>query len=137
MSQENVEVVRASLEAWKTGDVDALVELCHPGVIAMGPGNWADGDRPTIGQRAVGEFFGYFGGTGDADTAQVTGLADAGDHVVARLLGRPWGGRSEPWVLTCVFTLEEDRISLIQLFDDHAQALEAVGLSEQDAHSDS
>jgi ketosteroid isomerase-like protein len=128
MSQENVEIVRASLEAWKAGDIAALGELCHPGVIAMGPGNWADGDKPTIGQKAVIDFFEFFRGTGDADAAQVTSIVGVGDHVVARLLGRR--RRPEPWVLTCVFTLEEDKISLIQYFDDHAKALEAVGLSE-------
>ena len=34
MSQENVEVVRASLQAWNAEDMDALRELYHPDAIA-------------------------------------------------------------------------------------------------------
>src|SRR4051794_3875311 len=103
MARGNLEIVRASLEAWEAGDVAALGELCHPGVIAMGPGNWADGDKPTIGQMAVTDFFQFFRGSGDAELVQVTDIVDAGDHVVARLLGRRSSLRSEPWALTCVF----------------------------------
>ena len=34
-------------------------------------------------------------------------------------------------------TLRKGRISVIEYFETFAQALEAVGLSEQDAHADS
>ncbi len=39
--------------------------------------------------------------------------------------------------MTDVFTMRKGRISIIECFWDHAEALEAVGLSEQDAHADS
>jgi hypothetical protein len=36
---------------------------------------------------------------------------------------------------TPVFTVRDGRVFHIEFFWDHAEALEAVGLSEQDAHS--
>ena len=38
---------------------------------------------------------------------------------------------------TAVYTMRKGRIFGIEYFWDHAEALEAVGLSEQDAHADS
>ena len=39
--------------------------------------------------------------------------------------------------LTIVFTMRKGKIVVQEFFWDHAEALEAVGLSEQDAHADS
>jgi hypothetical protein len=38
---------------------------------------------------------------------------------------------------TCVFTVRKGKIVYQEYFWNHAEALEAVGLSEQDAHADS
>jgi ketosteroid isomerase-like protein len=84
MSQENVEIVRPSLEAWKTDDIDALVELCHPSVIMLGPGNWAN-ETPTCGRDEVEHFFGFLRWVADPGSAPMTSLVDADDRVLARL----------------------------------------------------
>ena len=39
--------------------------------------------------------------------------------------------------VTLVFTMRKGRIVYQEFFWNHAEALEAVGLSEQDAHADS
>ena len=39
--------------------------------------------------------------------------------------------------MTSVYTVRKGRIVYQEFFWDHAEALEAVGLSEQDAHADS
>jgi hypothetical protein len=39
--------------------------------------------------------------------------------------------------MTTIFTVREGRVSCTEFFWDHAEALEALGLSEQDAHADS
>ena len=39
--------------------------------------------------------------------------------------------------ITIAYTLRKGRISGMEYFWDHTEALEAVGLSEQDAHADS
>ena len=52
MSQENVEVAKASFEAWNAGDMDALRELYHPDVIARPPEDWPE-PGPFVGREAV------------------------------------------------------------------------------------
>ena len=37
MSQENVEIVRATFEAWNAGDMDAFRDLHDPNVFVSGP----------------------------------------------------------------------------------------------------
>ena len=39
--------------------------------------------------------------------------------------------------MTSIYTIRKGRIVYDEKFWDHAEALEAVGLSEQDAHADS
>jgi ketosteroid isomerase-like protein len=60
-------------------------------------------------------------------------LVDAGDQIVAvvheRQIGRASGAPVEG-AHAAVWTLAEGRITRVELFDDRAQALEAVGLSE-------
>jgi ketosteroid isomerase-like protein len=36
MSQENVEIVRAVLEAWNAGDMDGIRDACDPEIIMRG-----------------------------------------------------------------------------------------------------
>ena len=56
-----------------------------------------------------------------------------GDRVVARA---DWGGRGQASgidlrsSLTGIYTVREGQITKVEFFFDHAQALEAVGLSE-------
>jgi ketosteroid isomerase-like protein len=38
---------------------------------------------------------------------------------------------------TCVYTVRQGKIAAFEFFWDHAEALEAAGLSQQDAHADS
>ena len=52
MSQENVEVVRATFEAWNAGDMDAIREQYDPGVIAWAPEGWPE-PGPFVGREAV------------------------------------------------------------------------------------
>jgi hypothetical protein len=39
--------------------------------------------------------------------------------------------------MTGVYTVRKGKIVFLEFFWDHAEALEAVGLSEQDAHAES
>jgi ketosteroid isomerase-like protein len=67
-------------------------------------------------------------------------LVDSGDHVVATVEARGYGKHSGIEInerLAHVFTLRGGRIVAWHIYMDPTQALEAVGLSEQDAHADS
>ena len=77
--------------------------------------------------------------TWDADAAEtITDFIDAGDRVVARFIWRGTGhGPAFGLEVTAIYTLRKGRIFLVEYFRDHAEALEALGLSEQDASGDS
>ena len=68
----------------------------------------------------------------DVDTGEpITDFIAAGDRVVVRLIWRGAGqGPDMNMELTSVLTLRKGKIFIIENFWDHAEALEAVGLSE-------
>ena len=37
MSEENVEIIRRAYDAWAQGDIQAIVDLCHPGIVIVQP----------------------------------------------------------------------------------------------------
>jgi len=60
------------------------------------------------------------------------------ERVVVRFVWHGVGQGPDPNLeLTCVYTVRNRRIFYAEFFWDHAEALKAVGLSEQDAHADS
>jgi SnoaL-like polyketide cyclase len=50
MSQENVDVVRASIEAWNSGEMDAFGELHDPEVIVRSVEGWPE-PGPYVGRE--------------------------------------------------------------------------------------
>jgi ketosteroid isomerase-like protein len=131
MSQENVEVVRALVEAWNAGDMDALREMHDPDVIVRTVENWPE-PGPYVGREAVMRFIEQLRDTWDADTLDVTSdFIDAADRVVVRGIWRGVGhGPQSNLELTDVVTVRKGRIRGHEYFWDHAEALEAVGLRE-------
>src|SRR5437867_3879562 len=72
MSQENVEVVRASFEAWNAGDMDAFRELYDPGVILRTVEGWPE-PGPYVGREAVMRLFEQNRVTWDANAVEPIG----------------------------------------------------------------
>ena len=131
MSQENVEIVKAAFEAWNAGDMDALRDLCDPYVIVR----LFDGSLQLEPNRGSGVGHARVWGnaqTWDADGAEtITDFIDAGDRVVARFIWRGTGhGPAFGLEVTAVYTLRRGKFFLVEYFRDHAEALEAVGLSD-------
>ena len=52
MSQENVEVVRSTFEAWNAGDMSALRESCDPAIVVRYAEGWPEGSEPAMGRDA-------------------------------------------------------------------------------------
>ena len=52
MSQENMEVVRRSFEAWNAGDMDAFRELYDPDAIMRMAEDWPE-PGPYVGREAI------------------------------------------------------------------------------------
>jgi ketosteroid isomerase-like protein len=145
MSQENVEIVRHAYEVWEpawssgTNDLGALLALMDDDLITR---NHLQGPEPDIWHGHQG----FLDMTAEAadifDEFRLRGeeFIDAGDHVVVRvgLEGRGSGSgapvKATAWY---VYGVGGGKLVTIDMYVARDQALEAVGLSEQDAHADS
>ena len=132
MSQENVERVKTGFAAHNRGDMDALVEFYDPDVVfetlLLGTHHGNEAIR-LIYEENQKTLVGY-------DVVPVE-LIDAGDKVVAVAQTVGAGTTSQIAVddrFAFVFTFKGERCVREQAFRNKEEALEAVGLSEQDAH---
>jgi ketosteroid isomerase-like protein len=138
MSQENVEIVRAAYDAWNAGDTDAVRAFHHPNVIARYGAAWPE-PGPFVGRDAVVRQIEELRQTWDASRADTTtDFIDAGDRVIAEFVWRGTG-RGPAFRLegAAVYTMRNGMIFEIEYFGNLAEALEAVGMSEQNARADS
>jgi len=131
MSQENVEVVRASFEAWNAGDMEALRGLYHEDAVTRGLDNWPEAG-PNVGREAVMRQYARMRESVDADSVEVqTEPVDIRDRVAVRTSWRAIGrGPELNMEVTAVFTVRDRLIQSVDFFWDHAEALKAVGLEE-------
>jgi ketosteroid isomerase-like protein len=69
--------------------------------------------------------------TWDDDVAEPISFVDVGERVDVRQIWRGFGrGPDANIEMTIIFTLRHGRIASLEYFWDHAEALEAAGLSE-------
>jgi ketosteroid isomerase-like protein len=130
MSQENVEIVRAVVDALNRGDLEAALKDFAPDyeldfLRAVGP---VHGVFKLDQMRALlDEFFGQW----EAVRFEAE-LIDAGEHVVATLdtSSRGRDGIEVTARTTWVWTFREGNIVRQCYYQDKADALEAAGLSE-------
>jgi ketosteroid isomerase-like protein len=132
MSQETVEIVRRQFELWNRDDLTAWGLTHHPDVTVVPPAGWPEGEQP--GSRE--EWLAQAALLRDSWTEQrieVRRIADAGDRVLVLFTWVTKGKGSHIALETdmgCVATVHDGLIRHLVYFSDHAQALEAVGLSE-------
>jgi len=130
VSQENVEVVEAVIEAWNAGNMDALRELYDPDVIMRTPEGWPE-SGPFVGREAVMRHWEQQREALDADVMEPISVVNAADRVVLRHAWRGVGhGPEVNFEVTNVFTVRKSRISYQEFFWDHTEALETLGLEE-------
>ena len=138
MSQQNMEIVRRFNEAGDRNDLPAILELLDPGF------EWWDRtDDPGATVHRGHEGFVRHLAELEADVelwVEVKELIDAGEYVVAPARvhghGRTSGAPFEEHEVH-VFRLRDGKILELREYRDKAEALEAVGLSEQGAPADS
>jgi ketosteroid isomerase-like protein len=130
MSQENVEIVRASLEAWNAGDMDAFREHYDREAILRTVEGWPE-PGPYVGREAVMRLFQQNRVTWDANSAEpISDFIDQADRVAVRMIWRGAGHGPQltlEWTTVCM--LRKGRIVYQEFFWDHAEALETMGLS--------
>jgi ketosteroid isomerase-like protein len=138
MSQENVEIIRRAIGAWNRRDFHSLTDLFHEDVELHFIGGFANLVGTELsGRDAVFRFWRDFietlGGELELETAH-----DDGGRVVTIGTIRGVGGRSGvPSEIRFgqVWSLRDAKVSRMDSYYEPNDALEAVGLSEDDAHS--
>jgi len=129
MSEENVEVVRGALEAFRRRDNDAVIAFYDPDVEIRGVLD----DRVYRGLDGVREFFRDWLGVWDEFSSEAEEWIDAGDHVIAVVRDSAKGKHSGVAVeqrQTHVWKLRDGKLWRLRIYSTKAQALEALGLSE-------
>jgi ketosteroid isomerase-like protein len=135
MSQENVEIVRRSLELWLRGDFDAGLETVDPEVewdISAHP--LPDVRNEGHGTNAFVEMLAtYMSGWGDYE-AEVRELLDAGGDQVVAVVHESARMRDTDVLLERdlihLWTVRDGRLAFLRIFRTKPEALEAAGLSE-------
>ena len=137
MSRENVDSVARSWELWLRRDFDAWLETIDPDIewdlSAYPLVDWPDHGkgRQELLKQVTQYVAGWVG-----HHQEVRELIDAGDDVVAvvhETARMRESGATLDRDLIFVFTLREGRAVRWRVFETKEDALEAVGLSEQDA----
>ena len=132
MSQENVEIVRRSLEAFARRDVEALRSLNDPGMEL----DWSESKGWLAGiyrgfDEALRFYEGYFQAF-EATVIEPDRFIETGESVVVPNVVQQRGrdGIEVSARGTFVFTLRDHKIIRIRLYQETDDALKAVGLEE-------
>ena len=131
MSQQNVEIVKKVFEAWNARDLDALRELYLPDVIVWAVDDWPE-PGPFVGREAVIRQGEQMRQTWESVTLEPLGdFIEAGDRILIRHAWRPvgHGPDSSNLEFTLIVTVRTGKVFGFEYFRNHAEALEAVGLS--------
>jgi ketosteroid isomerase-like protein len=139
MSQENVEIVRRVTAAWERRDSEAVFALYDPAIVWKSGAGVIPGTYH--GHEGVRQFFREWLEAFETYHAQAEAFIGAGDSVVVGYRGSARGKASGveigDWIFWLVYRIRNGLVTHIDTFESKAAALEAVGLSEQDAYADS
>jgi ketosteroid isomerase-like protein len=140
MSQENVEIVRQAFAAINRGDRETAFGFADPEIVV-------DATRRVFNPTTYVGIQGIRAWAADMDEvweefrAEEIEFFDAGDSVVVfiRLHGKGTGSGVEVGQSVAgIWTVRNRRIVRVEIgYTDVPEALEALDLSEQDAHADS
>jgi ketosteroid isomerase-like protein len=131
MSQENVEVVKRAIDAFNRRDLDSFDEICDADIELSVP--MVDTPDSFRGREGIELFYGRFPQTWEEYGMLTDEVRSVGERVL--VLGRASGRERESGVpvempLAWVFELRGGRVSRARAYLDHAEALEAAGLTE-------
>jgi uncharacterized protein len=131
MSQENVEIVRAAIDAWNRGDWDAVLKDTAPDFEfdlsrAVGP------DHGVYGPEELRGLWAELADTWESVRIEPEEFIEAGDHVVVPVTWHTAGRdgievRARPaWTIT----IRDGTIVRFCMYQELEEALEAAGLQE-------
>jgi ketosteroid isomerase-like protein len=141
MSEEAVERIRRGYEAFNRGDLAAAAEGFDPNIEWRIPFELPDSppDETYHGREGVVRFWETWRAAFDDFRVEIEEIIDAGDQVIvfAGVRGRGVGSGADVKTpnFPQLWTLGDDgRPVRVEMYPSRAEALEAAGLSEQDAH---
>ena len=140
MSQENVELFYRGADALNRRDLDAYLALMADDVEAVPRTGALEGERSYRGHDGVRRWLNSLLDVFPDYSMEVVEVRDLGDLTFATFHARGHGaGSATPtdqatWMMV---RWRRGKCVWLRTFDTRAEALEAVGLSEQDAHADS
>jgi ketosteroid isomerase-like protein len=143
MSQENVEVVERLFDAAARRDSAAVFDIYDAYIVwdASRTERGAMTGKVVLGREALLKWLREWYEPWETVDDILGHLVDAGQQrVVSSMIQRGRGRTSGVEVaeeLGTVWTIQDGKIIRAVWFPSRAEALEAVGLSEQDAHADS
>jgi ketosteroid isomerase-like protein len=138
MSQENVEMVRDVIDGFSRGDWESALKDTAPNLEldlsrALGPQRGVYRGKEV--RRALSEFYEGW----QSVRIEQPEFIEVGEHVVvpwtAHFVGRD--GIEVQARVTWTYTFRDGAIERVCIYQEREEALDAVGLSEQDAHADS
>ena len=131
MPEENLDFVHEYFAAYNSGDMAAVRELTHPDVIVRGLEGWPE-PGPFVGREAIMRELELLREPYERDTLELVGQArEVANRLVLRAAWRGTGqGPDLNMEFSVIVAQREGAIFDMEYFWDHAQALEAVGLTE-------
>ena len=132
MSQENVEIMRAAMDAWNRGDWDEALKEAAPDIVLDNSSNAGEWRGVHRGPDQVKRMWEKFVEPWESVRFEVDEFIDAGDHVVTRqtatFRGRD-GIQVEVHTAWC-WTFHDGALTRLVASNDPDAALEAAGLRE-------
>jgi ketosteroid isomerase-like protein len=133
MSQENVDLVGAVLEAFNRRDKDRLIALLDPRIEWELAGFLLDQDRSRTGPEQVWEYLTFLDSEFDDIRLELGDYIEAGEQVVVpvrwRGVGKSSGVEGE-FAFTAVFTVAGGKVVRARNYPTTADALAALGVRD-------
>jgi len=140
MSQENLELVRRLFDVYNERSFEENIDLIEPDIVwDLSRVELPDGSTYT-GRFELSGFVETWEEGFESEHVEVLEMIDAGDQVVTMVHHSGRGKLSQIEIdqrFAVVWTLRDGRAARMEAYPTREEALEAVGLSEQDAHADS
>ena len=133
MSQENVEIVKAWSDAYIAGDIDKMMEFCSPDVEAFPDTDFLEAN-PLYGREQFRSWIEEIRTpwviarweVHETRAIEPDRVLERGDYG-----GVGMGSSIETLAsYTVIYAFRDGKISRVEYFSDHAEALNAVGLEE-------
>jgi ketosteroid isomerase-like protein len=132
VSQENVEIVKRSLDAYNAGDIDTMLSFYSTEIEARPDASVFPEAGPVHGLE---EWRAWLEEVGSAWVTAQYGISELFAVDDGRVVHRgKWDGEGATSgialdsSITGIYTIRDDQISRVEFFFDHANALQAVGL---------